>query len=247
MKCFLILLLAVLSGCVSMGAIDPQQAGRVVALAQTGNAEAQYHTGMFYNNGVGGMPRDPRRAFEWFRQSAAGGDPLGAYKLGCYYAGQFPGAVELDDAQALAMKLVAAKAGYSLAQHDVGGIYYGRKEYAEAARWLTLAADQGFAQSNYALYLMHEKGLAGPKNASMAYARYKLANRNPLNILSASAQTSLGYLAEKLTPQELAAADEFVASFVAKPTKLTKAAQRARQSVESLLASQDAKPSARMD
>ena len=53
----------------------------MVALADKGNAEAQYHVGMMHNNGIG-TPRDPRQAFKWFRKSAASSDPLGAYKLG---------------------------------------------------------------------------------------------------------------------------------------------------------------------
>ena len=58
----------------------------MVALANKGDAEAQY-VGMMYNNGIG-TQRDPRQAFEWFQKSAASNDPLGAYKLGCYYDGQ---------------------------------------------------------------------------------------------------------------------------------------------------------------
>ena len=55
----------------------------MLALANKGDAEAQYHVGMMHNNGIG-TPQDPRQAFEWFQKAAASSDPLGAYKLGCY-------------------------------------------------------------------------------------------------------------------------------------------------------------------
>ncbi|HME62136.1 MAG TPA: SEL1-like repeat protein, partial [Candidatus Binatia bacterium] len=40
----------------------------MVALANKGDAEAQYHVGMMYNNGIG-TQKDPRQAFEWFQKS----------------------------------------------------------------------------------------------------------------------------------------------------------------------------------
>ena len=86
----------------------------MLALANKGDAEAQYHVGMMYNNGIG-TQQDTKQAFEWFQKSASADDPLGAYKLGCYYAGQGAGVVEADPNEALKYKLIAAKAGYSLA------------------------------------------------------------------------------------------------------------------------------------
>ena len=103
-------LLTMLGGCMSaLQAAADRRDERIHALANGGNAEAQYHVGMFFNNGMGGMTRDPRVAFEWFGKAAAGGDALGAYKVGCHYAGQFPGTVEVDQEKALTHKLVAAK------------------------------------------------------------------------------------------------------------------------------------------
>ena len=47
----------------------------MVALANKGDAEAQYHVGMMHNNGIG-TQQDPRQAFGWFQKSAASNDPL---------------------------------------------------------------------------------------------------------------------------------------------------------------------------
>lgn len=239
MKRLLFLMLALLSGCIAIPAmpgIDDDKAARIVTLAEAGHAEAQYHAGMFYNNGVGGMTRDPRRAFAWFQKAAAGGDPLGAYKVGCYYAGQFPGAVEPDEDQALAMKLVAAEAGYSLAQSDVANLYYNRQNYTEAVRWWKRATQQGLTGAHYALHTIYHKGTGGLKDPKRAYIHYRLAYKNGQGELPPEAKTILGYLAEKLSPEERAAADAEIAAFVAKPTKLTIAALGARRRVDALLA-----------
>src|SRR5436190_15698737 len=99
-------------------ASDADTLKAMVALANKGDAEAQYHVGMMYNNGIG-TQQDPRQAFEWFQKSAASNDPLGAYKLGCYYDGQGAGIVTSDSDEALKYKLISAKARYALAQHDV--------------------------------------------------------------------------------------------------------------------------------
>ena len=99
----------------------------VESLAKSSSPEAQYHLGMFYNNGVG-TRKDTAEAFKWFEKSAMAGDPLGNYKLGCYYAGQGQGVVASDKEKALEYKLVAARQGYAFAQYDVASIYYGNGE-----------------------------------------------------------------------------------------------------------------------
>ena len=100
---------------------------KMMRLAQENNPEAQYHVGMFLNNGID-VTKNPRQAFEWFQKSARNGDVLAAYKVGCYLAGQFEGIVPLDPVLALDYMLKAAKAGYSLAQLDVASAYWKRED-----------------------------------------------------------------------------------------------------------------------
>lgn len=113
------------------------------ALAGQNNAEALYHLGMIYHLGLEGVVRDPRRALAYFRRSAEGGDPLGAYKLGCYYAGQGGDVLAPDAALALRYKLVAAEAGYLLAQMEVAQIHSARGDRDGALHWFDAAARQG--------------------------------------------------------------------------------------------------------
>ena len=142
----------------------PAQAPRDVELfrklsvkAEAGSVPAQYNLGMLYNNGIG-TTKDPQRALEWFEKSAISGDALASYKVGCYYDGQFPGVVPVDFEKALQSKLVSARAGYSLAQHDVGVAYFLKKDYGEAVKWLSAAAEQGEPNSLVSLSEAYRTG-----------------------------------------------------------------------------------------
>src|SRR5215207_6392389 len=129
-------LIALVFSCLLMFAM-PAKAGdadtlkAMIVLANKGDAEAQYHVGMMYNNGIG-TQQDIRQAFGWFQKSAASNHPLGAYKLGCYYDGQGAGIIIADATEALKYKLIAAEAGYEFAQHDVAILYSRQENFEEA-------------------------------------------------------------------------------------------------------------------
>ena len=85
----------------------------------------------------------PGRHSSGFKNRLRPNDPLGAYKLGCYYDGQGEGVVANDKNEALKYKLIAAKAGYALAQHDVALLYARQENFEEAMKWWKMAGDQG--------------------------------------------------------------------------------------------------------
>ena len=147
---------------------SPDLPRRLEQRASAGNAEARYHLGMLYNNGIL-VAKDPKRAFALFRDSAAAGDPLGHYKVGCYYAGQFgEDIVATDKRLALQHKLVAATAGYRLAQLDVANFYTGEKDYARALPWYEAAGRQGDPQALYNLSVFAKDGLGMPPSPPRA-------------------------------------------------------------------------------
>lgn len=201
--------------------LDEQGAlfAKLKALVDRGVAEGQYHVGMMYNNGFG-TDRDLAAAFLWFQRAAAGGDPLAEYKLGCYYAGQAPGVVVADDTQALAHKLIAAKAGYSLAQYDVGIINYKLGNTAEAIRWWRLASDQGLPMALYNLSTTYKAGGASA-DPVLAYAYFKLAKLASEGTVNPSAQAALSQLASTMPVADVTRAERIVSEWKPRPTALT--------------------------
>ncbi len=198
----------------------------MVALANKGNAEAQYHVGMMHNNGIG-TQKDPRQAFEWFQKSTASGDPLGAYKLGCYYDGQGVGIVTSDSNEALKYKLVSAKAGYALAQHDVAILYDKQGNSEEALKWWKMAGDQGFPMALFSLSMAYSAGKAAPKDLSLSYAYFKLSKRAP--------KKNVDEMAGMLSKPELQKAEKLVSEWSPQPTALTLKAMSGVRAAEELL------------
>lgn len=198
----------------------------MVVLANKGNAEAQYHVGMMHNNGIG-TQKDPRQAFEWFQKATASSDPLGAYKLGCYYAGQFPGVVKSDPSEALKYKLISAKAGYALAQHDVAILYDKQGNSEEALKWWKTAGNQGLPDALFSLSRVYSAGKGVPRDLSLSYAYFKLSNVAP--------PKNVNEMAGMLSKPELEKAETLVAKWKPQPTALTIKAKRGVTAAEDLL------------
>jgi len=191
---------------------DADTFNAMVALANKGDAEAQYHVGMMHNNGIG-TKQDPRQAFEWFEKSTAANDPLGAYKLGCYYDGQGAGIVTLDTNEALKYKLIAAKAGYALAQHDVGILYDQQGNAEEALKWWKMAGDQGYPRALYRLSMAYSAGKTVPRDLALSYAYFKLSQLAP--------KKNVNEMASMLSKPELEKAEKLVSEWKPQPTALT--------------------------
>ncbi len=198
----------------------------MLALANKGDAEAQYHVGMMHNNGIG-TRQDPRQAFAWFQKSTASSDPLGAYKLGCYYAGQFAGVVPTDPSEALKYKLIAAKAGYSLAQHDVALMYDKQGNPEEALKWWKLAGDQGYPPALLRLSMAYSAGQAAPKDMSLSYAYFKLSKVAP--------PKNVNEMASMLSKPDLEKAEKLISEWKPQPTPLTLKANSGVRAAEELL------------
>ena len=202
---------------------DAASFNAMVALANKGDAEAQYHVGMMYNNGIG-TQQDRRQAFEWFQKSAASNDPLGAYKLGCYYDGQGAGIVTSDSDEALKYKLVSAKAGYALAQHDVAILYARRGNSEEALKWWKMAGDQGFPDALFSLSRSYSAGKGAPRDLSLSYAYFKLSKLAP--------KKNVNEMATMLSKPELENAEKLVSEWKPQPTALTLKAKRGIRAAE---------------
>jgi TPR repeat protein len=231
------LMLLVLVAVPVVGAATPPDAEtlrKLTAVAEQGSATAQYHVGMFHNNGIG-TAKDPRTAFRWFERAAAGGDALGRYKVGCYYAGQFPGAVEVDEAKALAAKTAAAEAGYSLAQGDVGNGHAQKGDWPQAVKWWSAATAQGYAQAAYNLANAYQRGQGVPKDPVKALTNMLIAER----LIPEPTRSRLAPRVESIrstaSPEQIAQARSAAAAWQANPSPLTLRAQRGMREVEDLV------------
>lgn len=142
-------------------------------LAASDNAEAIYHIGMAYQTGTG-VVADPAKALDAFRRAAALGDPLAAYKLGCYYDGQGAGLVEDDPVEALKHKLIAAEAGYALAQQDVAGLFVREGNHEAALAWFEKAAAQGWPGALMAMASVHNDAEGFRPDAAKTAAYYHI-------------------------------------------------------------------------
>lgn len=187
-------------------------------LASGNNAEAIYHLGMMYHTGSG-LPINHAKAFAAFARAATLGDPLAAYKLGCYYDGQGEGVVEDDADKALTYKLVAAKAGYALARQDVAALYARIGKMETAVQWIEQAAAQGWEGGLVGLASVYNgaPGVERDPAKAAGYFRLLLARTNA----SQQQRDWLSDYEKALTPAERARADQIVSEFSPAPTALT--------------------------
>ena len=89
-------------------------------LAEQGDAEAQFHLGVMYESGQGGL-RNDAEAIKWYRKAAEQGDAVAQFNLGIMYAkGE---GVSQNDAEAAQWYRLAADHGLAGAQFNLGMMY----------------------------------------------------------------------------------------------------------------------------
>jgi len=201
-------------------------------LAAQDNAEAVYHLGMAYQTGAG-LPKDSSKAFEAFRRAAELGDVLASYKLGCFYDGQGAGLVQDDPELALRYKLVAAEAGYALAQQDVAALYAAREEFESAVSWLENAMEQGWpdALATYASVHNGANGIEPDPVKAAAYFRIYIDRTDG----SVQQREWLSDFERKLSPDEKRRVEEVVDSYRAAPNAITVRALSGQRAAEALI------------
>ena len=90
------------------------------AAADQGHADAPFHLGILYANGLG-VTLDPFQALAWYQQAAEQGHGWAQYNAGSMY--YLAAGVPQDYAQAHAWFLQAAEQGHAWAQYDLGSMY----------------------------------------------------------------------------------------------------------------------------
>jgi TPR repeat protein len=111
------------------------------ALADQGNARAQYDIGLMYELGQG-APQDYEQALYWYLRAGKQGNASAQYELGDMYARGL--GVPRDQTQAVAWYSKAADQGHPVAQYNLGVIFERGQgvpqDYARAHMWFNLAA-----------------------------------------------------------------------------------------------------------
>lgn len=114
------------------------------ALAEHGNAEAQYNLALLYRDGEG-VPVDYGKAMAWYRKAAKQGYARAQSNIGAmYYKGL---GVPQDYSKALEWYRKAAEQGLAVAQKNIGAMYYKgygvTTDITQAVKWLLLAKANG--------------------------------------------------------------------------------------------------------
>jgi hypothetical protein len=140
-------------------------AAEIRALAEQGNAEAEYKLGRMYAKGEG-VPQDYMQAVEWFRKAADHGNAYGQNAMGTMYA--YGTGVPQDYVQAIAWYHRAAEQGDMMAQSNLGVMYdTGRgvpQDFPQAAEWYRKAAEQGYVLAQFNLGVMCNTGQGVPED-----------------------------------------------------------------------------------
>lgn len=201
---------------------NAQSAGELVPalerLAAQDNAEAIYHLGMVYHTGAG-LPKNPAKALEAFHRAADLGDVLASYKRGCFYDGQGGTLVQDDPEVALRHKLIAAEAGYALAQQDVAALYAAQGDLAAAVGWLEKAMLQGWPDALAAYASIHNgaDGVSPDPVKTAAYFRIFL-HRTDASDTQRDWRTDFE---QRMTPEQRQQVKQILRSYRAAPTPLT--------------------------
>jgi len=147
--------------------------------------------------------------------------------LGCYYDGEGEGLVADDPALALKYKLVAAEAGYALAQQDVGILYAQSGDIPTGLAWLEKAVVQGWSGGLMTLASVYNgaPGIEPDAGKTAAYFRLFLSRSEP----SPSQTEWLKNFEERLSLEERQRAAEIIRNYQPVPTQLTLKAMSGQQ------------------
>lgn len=145
-------------------AIDSKDYATAITLLEplvaAGDSAAQSQLGVMYGQGFG-VQRDLNRARELFELSHAQGDAFGAFNLAWMYASGT--GVKKNCKKAMAVLHEPAESGNAIAQVNLASLYAdggpcNQRDFEEAIRWYSAAAEQGDALALHSLGAMHARG-----------------------------------------------------------------------------------------
>ena len=186
------------------------------AKAMLGDDDAQRNLAQRYYYGLG-VKKDFKKAAKWQRKAADQGWKVAQHNLGFMYARGL--GVQQDFKEAVKWQRKAADQGYKNAQYSLGlAYYYGQgvqQDFKEAVTWYRKAADQGYAKAQYKLGVMYDNGEGVLEDYVTAYAWWNIAAANG----SKSAKDNKPKIANDMTPEQIAKAEELLIEMIEKNPK----------------------------
>jgi localization factor PodJL len=182
--------------------------------AASGDPAAAYEIAMRFVEGRG-VPANLEEAARWFERAASKGLTPAQFR----YASMLEKGlgVKKDLVAAHKLYLAAAGKGHAKAMHNLAVLYAegaeGKPDYVNAAQWFRRAAEHGVADSQYNLGVLIARGLGTEKNIAESYKWFSLAAAQGDRDAGRKRDEIAGYL----NAETLAAAQEAVKSFAAKP------------------------------
>jgi TPR repeat protein len=182
---------------------------RLIALADSGNADAETMLALTYLHGPAVNEQAARR---WSIAAALQGQPVAQYLLGTLY-------LENNASDAVRWLSAAAEQGNVKAMHNLA-IAYAQglgvtPDPAIAVQWFTRAATQGCRDSEFDLAVLYERGQGVPQSGAEALKWYLIAaGRGDAPSVSRAA-----FLKDQLGPDDVRMATAEAAGFVPLPDK----------------------------
>lgn len=171
------------------------------ALANQGNAIAQFFVGSMYRDGEG-LAANPEEAARWIRLAAERGMADAQFALGVMY--EDGEGVRQDSAAAVHWYRSAARRGCASAQFNLGDCFHqGRgiePSETRASWWIGLAASQGDPNAQLNLGIRYLNGIGVAKNEREAHLWFNLAVARG----SPDATDYRDRVARNLTPDQIA-------------------------------------------
>ena len=153
---------------------------------------------------------DYATAFKELKPLAIVGDPVARANVGYMYMMGL--GTPQDYVEAMNWSRAAADAGNAQAQHNVGMMYINGqgvpKDYGEAMKWFRKAAEQGYPTAQFNLGIGYEAGQGVAQDYAEAYKWLSLAASKEVGDQQKQALAARDELASKMTPQQIAEAQQ---------------------------------------
>lgn len=156
--------------------IEEDPMGQLIALAEQGDADAQFSLGMSFAHGDG-VEQDYAEAFRWYKMAAEQGNSDAWCNLGVlYHNGE---GVAQNLAEAFRCYLISAEQGNSNAQWNLGVLYDNGEGVDQddkaALNWYRLAAGQGDPDAQFQAGQAYDYGLGVASDWLEAVTWYRRA------------------------------------------------------------------------